>query len=165
MYSSVVTHSIALKIVSLTSSFVSSGSSESELTQVAEVLSNSISFAQYSEAGLPIIQPIKEGIDSIVRISLERNSSFTLSSSKISVQVQTIELGSPASTLSLNSELSLTLPASLGVLNGSRALLSAVVIKDSLYQSIAPSGTIQATDTLSLNLYIDGVKHKISGLS
>ena len=111
------------------------------------------------------IQPIKEGIDSIVRISLERNSSFTLSSSKISVQVQTIELGSPASTLSLNSELSLTLPASLGVLNGSRALLSAVVIKDSLYQSIAPSGTIQATDTLSLNLYIDGVKHKISGLS
>ena len=82
---SMVTDSTALKIVSLASSFVSSGRSESELTQVAEVLSNSVSVAKYSESGLSIIEAIKRAIDLIVSIAIQSDSDFKLSSSKIAI--------------------------------------------------------------------------------
>ena len=157
-----MTDSTALKIVSIASSLTTPSSTEGELTQVASVLSNSISFAQYSEAGVSIIEAIRGATDSIVSIAVEGGSAFKISSSKLVIQVQTIDPNSP-STVSPTDELTVTLPT--GLSSGSNVQLSTVVMKDSLYQSVAPSGTNQATDTLSLNIFSDKAKQKISGLS
>ena len=100
-----------------------------------------------------------------MNVAVESGNPLQISTPKLVIQVQSIDLSAPSS-VSPTTELTVSLPAGLGH-SGSASVvqLSSVVTKGSLYQSIAPRGTNQATETLSLDLYIDKVKHEISGLS
>ena len=94
------------------SSLVSPTTTEAELSQAAAVLSNAISFAQNSAAGLSIVSAIKGVTDSIISLAVEGGSSLSITSTNLILKVQSIDPSSPTSA-SPSDDISLSIPAGI----------------------------------------------------
>ena len=92
----------------------------------------------------------------MVAIAINGGTPLQINSTNLLIQVAEIN-PSIATSISPSPDLTLSLPAGLIAPGASSVQLSTVVFKGSLYQSVAPSGTNQASATLSLDLFADKV--------